>query len=179
VLAWALTLPLVGASVLAGHGIAYRVTGAQPGPLHDYLQHAPQVLALLVVAALLGLALEPSAGGVRTRTFALLGVVVFAAQEHLERFLHDGSPPLLLDEPAFLLGLALQVPVGLLAVWVARRLVHIVRAAGGRADRPPLPSLLPLVSVPFTCALAPVARPADRPRRSRSPERRRPACAAP
>jgi len=150
-LTWGLTLPLVGASVLAGHALAYAATGSDPGAMHAYLAHAPQVLAVLVLVGLVGLAVDQRSGRPATAPFALLGMVVFALQEHLERYAHAGEVPLLLADRTFLLGLALQVPVGLVALWVARRLVAVLREVGRTPSRPPrigeIPFVLPVAAV--------------------------------
>ena len=57
-LAWILVTPVTAAGVLATHGVAYRLTGASPGPVHDYLTHVPQALVVLGSLALVGLALQ-------------------------------------------------------------------------------------------------------------------------
>jgi hypothetical protein len=150
-------LPLVGASVLVGHALAYRLTGADLGPTHDYLGHAPQVLALLVLVGLLGLAVDQRAERLATAPFAGLAVVVFVAQEHLERIAGTGDVPFLLADKTFLVGVLLQLPVGLLAVWIARRLAAVIGAARPARRMPPRPWIIPLF-------LAPVApRPSRRP----------------
>lgn len=154
-LTWTLTLPLVGASVLVGHALAYRLTGAAAGSMHDYLGHAPQVLALLAVVGLLGLAIDQRGERVATMPFAGLGVAVFAAQEHLERVAHTGDLPLLLTDPAFLVGLVLQVPVGLVAVWIARRLAAVLGGAPSQTARPPI---VATVLLAWTPAAWPVRR---------------------
>jgi hypothetical protein len=78
-LTWLLTLPLVGASVLAGHALAYRLTGVDPGALHAYLDHAPRVLAILALVGLIGLAVDQRGRQVSTTPFAALGALVFFA----------------------------------------------------------------------------------------------------
>jgi hypothetical protein len=146
-----LTLPLVGVSVLVGHTLAYHATGAPPGTTHAYLDHAPQVLALLVLAALLGLALDTRTSGVGTLRLAGLGPVVFVAQEHLEPVVHGADVPLLLDDRTFVLGLALQAPVGVLSAWIARRLVVVLRRSPAPAARHDVWHL-PLVVAPHPAA---------------------------
>ena len=49
-------------------------------------------------------------------------------QEHLERLLYSGTSPLL--EPAFLVGLAVQLPFGIVALLLARLLQSLARAVG-------------------------------------------------
>lgn len=145
-LLWLLSLPFAAASILAGHAAAYALTGASPGGVHGYLEHAPQVVAVLVLLGLLGLA---HAGRARTPSHApvaALAVAGFACQEHLERFAHTGQAPFLLGSPTFLLGLALQLPfaaaVWLLARRVARTLARVERHG------PPRLALLPLLLPP-------------------------------
>ena len=46
------------------------------------------------------------------RAFPLVGLTTFVLQEHLERLVHGGGVPMLLTSPAFVVGLALQIPVG-------------------------------------------------------------------
>lgn len=154
-LTWTLVLPLVGASVLVGHTLAYRLTGTAPGSMHAYLGHAPQVLAVLVVVGLLGLAVDQRADRLATLPFGALGMAVFAVQEHLERVAHTGELPILLADRAFLAGLLLQVPVGIAAVWIARRLAAALGAAWSSTGRPPLVATTPLVRRP---ALEPAVR---------------------
>jgi hypothetical protein len=121
-LAWALVTPVSAAGILAGHAVAYALTGTDPGATHAYLAHAPQVVAVLATIGLVGLALQERGVGRRSfASFALLAPLGFASQEHLERLVHTGELPWLLTTPAFLVGVALQVPVALLCVVVARR----------------------------------------------------------
>lgn len=147
-LTWGLTLPLVGVSVLTGHALAYRVTGVSPGVLHAYLDHAPTVVALLALVALLGVAIDQRAGRLPTAPFAALGVAVFTLQEHLERYVHTGDVPVLVANRTFLVGVLLQVPVGIVAVWIARRLAGSLRARHATA-LPPTLAELPLVLRPL------------------------------
>lgn len=125
-LAWLVIAPFGAAGVLVGHAFAYRLTGTPPGEPHDYLAHAPQVLALLVLAAA-GLA---SLIGRSPRAclwqFALAAPVAFVLQEHLERVVHTGHVPWLLTSPVLLVGLLLQAPIALLSAFVARRLLAAV-----------------------------------------------------
>ena len=134
-LAWALTTPVAAVGVLLAHAVAYRLTGTEPGSAHAYLAHAPQVLVLLATIALVGLAYgERSLGRRSAWAFSLVAPVGFACQEHVERFAHTGELPWLLTTPTFLLGLALQVPVALACVLVARRVAGTL--TGGRRRRP-------------------------------------------
>lgn len=121
-LAWALVTPVAAAGVLAAHALAYRLTGTEPGSAHAYLDHLPQVVAILASVALVGLALQDrSLSRASSWWFAPLAPLGFSAQEHVERLAHTGHLPWLLTTPTFLLGLALQLPVALLCVVVVRR----------------------------------------------------------
>ena len=115
--------PIAAAGVLVTHALAYRLTGAPIGQVHEYLAHAPQVVFVLASLALLGLALqERSLSRTSAWWFAPLAPLGFAAQEHVERLAHTGELPWLLTSPTFLLGLALQLPVALVCVLVVRRI---------------------------------------------------------
>jgi hypothetical protein len=136
-LAWLLVTPLAAVGILAAHAAAYSLTGTETGPVHAYLEHVPQVLAVLASIGLVGLAVqERSFGRARLWPFALVGPVGFAGQEHLERLAHTGELPLLVTTPTFLLGLVLQVPVIVLCVVVARRIAGTL--VGIRRARSPL-----------------------------------------
>ena len=75
--------------------------------INAYLEHGPQVVAVLATVALLGLALQDrSLRAASAWWFAPLAPVGFAAQEHLEGLAHTGDLPWLLTTPSFLLGLA-------------------------------------------------------------------------
>ena len=134
-LAWALVTPVSAAGILAAHALAYALTGTDPGALHGYLAHAPQVVAVLATIGLLALALQERGVGRRSfASFALLAPLGFACQEHLERFAHTGEVPWLVTTPGFIVGLALQVPVAILCVAVARRVAGSL--SGFRIARP-------------------------------------------
>jgi hypothetical protein len=146
---WLAVSPLIAAGTLVAHALAYRLTGTPTGPLHAYLDHSPQVL---LVAALVGLAVGVAArrSSVAAWPFPLAALVTFAAQEHLERLLHTGELPWLLSSPLFLAGLALQVPVALVAWALARRLLRALALGSVRRSRLPRHAL----AVPIPSALA-------------------------
>ena len=122
--------PVAAAGVLAAHALAYRLTSTSTDPFHAYLEHAPQVLlVLLLCGAVLG--------GFGTRrnappayAFPLVALATFVVQEHLERIVHGSGLPILVTSPAFIVGLALQVPVALLAWVLARWLLDVVQETG-------------------------------------------------
>jgi hypothetical protein len=121
-LTWVLVTPVAAAGILAAHALAYQLTGTATGPVHAYLAHAPQVIGVLATIGLVGLALQQRNLGRPTAwVFAILAPLGYVGQEHVERLLHTGELPWLLSTPTFLVGLALQVPVALLCVLVARR----------------------------------------------------------
>jgi hypothetical protein len=166
-LTWLVTLPLAAASVLLGHALAYRITGAPLGDVHGYLEHVPQVVFILASVAVLGLAADTRARRRSPLPLATVGVAAFVVQEHLERFAHTGHLPFLLASPVFWVGIALQLPLAVVVWLLARgiadelatpleravaRLAHVpvapapspavVRsrvAAGGRRTRGPPP----------------------------------------
>lgn len=157
-LAWALVTPLAAAGILVAHAAAYGLTGTPTGPVHAYLDHVPQVVAVLATIGLVGLAVQQRRVGSRSiGAFALAAPAGFACQEHVERLIHTGEVPWLLTTPSFLVGLALQVPVALLCVLVARRVVGTLTTVRS-LRRPPA---LGVVALPLSEA------PALRPPRAR------------
>ncbi len=132
-LTWGLTLPLAGAGVLLGHDLTYRLVAGSDAPgLHEYLSHAPQLVAILLTIGLLGLAFEQRTLRIGSKRFLVLGATVFVGQEHLERLVHDGSLPFLLSDRAFLVGLVLQLPIGLACLAIARIVERALHAPGVR-----------------------------------------------
>jgi len=123
---WLVVSPVAAAGVLIGHGLAYRLTSTPTDPFHAYLEHAPQVLLILTVAGVILAALGTHANAPPARAFPLVAISTFVVQEHLERLAHSGGVPMLLTSPAFVVGLALQVPVALVAWALARWLLGLV-----------------------------------------------------
>lgn len=144
--AWLIVGPAVLAGVLAGHELAYRITGTSEGPAHDYLDHAPQIVLFLLV-----LGLTTARLGARMRVPAawqlpVAAVATFVVQEHVERLVHTGGVPWILTSPVFLVGLALQLPIALVAWLVTRGVLEaLAQPARARAHR----VSRPLVSVPI------------------------------
>jgi hypothetical protein len=163
-LAWILVTPVAAAGVLATHALAYRLTGASPGPTHDYLAHVPQVVVVLASLALVGLALQDrSLNRLSAWWVAPLAPAGFACQEHLERFAHTGHLPFLLTSPTFLVGLALQVPVALVSVALVRRVLGTLRGVERRRLVGWGGAWLPLAGAAlFVPRAAPRPRPAGR-----------------
>jgi hypothetical protein len=155
---WLLSIPLIAAGSLAAHSLAYRLalpdeharelTYRHSG--HAYLKIAPYVSALcvaLVLAVVLTRALRPAAertaGRITLWPFLALPLLFFALQEHAERFVGTGSFPAgAMLETTCLLGVALQVPLGVIAYAVARALVRLSDGLGrllaGRGRTPRL-----------------------------------------
>ena len=157
---WLAVSPLMAAGVLVAHVLAYRLTGTAPGPLHAYLDHSPQ---LLLVLAVVGLAFGGLAARLRIPAawpFPVAALATFVVQEHVERFVHGGDVPWLLNSRVFLVGLLLQLPVALLAWALARRL--LVALAESRLRRPRVPRILLELARPTTRCVPGVATAAQR-----------------
>ena len=148
-LAWILVTPVAAAGVLVTHALAYRLTGTQPGPVHEYLAHGPQVVFVLASLALVGLALqERSLSRFSARWVAPLAPLGFMCQEHIERLVHTGQLPFLLTSPTFLLGLALQLPVAVVCVLLVHRVIGTLPGPRRRRDPRPGGAWLPLADSP-------------------------------
>jgi hypothetical protein len=145
-LLWVLIVPFAAVSVLLGHATAYSLTGTPADTFHGYLDHAPQVIAVLALVGLVGLAYESRARSLSVIPVAATAAVGFACQEHLERLLHTGELPLLLTSPTFWLGLALQLPFAAIVWLVARRLARTLASA--ERSGPPRLAILPLTTPP-------------------------------
>ncbi|HUF02152.1 MAG TPA: hypothetical protein VMN35_06980 [Gaiellaceae bacterium] len=138
--------PVVAAGVLVAHAAAYRLTGTPTGSAHAYLAHAPQVLlALAVVGAALA-AFTHGPEGPAAWVFVLAALGAFAGQEHLEAVAHSGQLPFLLDSPAFVLGLVLQLPFAV-GAWL---LVRVLLSSSDESfvRRPQLPRALRAIQSP-------------------------------
>lgn len=152
-LIWLLVLPFAAAGVLAGHAVAYRVTGSAPGELHAYLAHAPQIVVVLATLALLGLAADARARRSSPIPLALLAIGTFVAQEHLERLIHTGELPFLLTSRVLWVGIAVQIPLTLAVWWFARRLADDLASSARRTAPRPGVVTVPLVA-PSVCLVA-------------------------
>jgi hypothetical protein len=144
-LAWLLAFPLMTAGSLLAHGLAYRLVAPQSGARadlldrtgHGYLEAAPFILGACLAFVLAGLAAHASRGSRRAPArapawpLALLPLLGFACQEHLERLVATGELPFsAVTEPTFLVGLALQLPFALAALLAARLLGRAAEALG-------------------------------------------------
>lgn len=158
-LAWLVAVPLMMAGSQAAHVLTYRwvypVAHVRLHELvasgHDYMSLMPLALGIAGAATALSLALSAvdAARGRRQRAlpawaFALLPLVAFTVQEHLERWLSTGVFPWhAAAEPTFLPGLALQLPFGLLAYLVARLLLRAAERVGRSLALAPPPTAPP------------------------------------
>jgi hypothetical protein len=167
-LPWLLSVPLMAAGCLGAHSAAYRLVEPSPAEAaHGYLALAPLPIALAaaigMVAAVRSVLAGKIRGGAPIYAFAILPPLAFSLQEYLERALHGGAAPLEIAlEPAFLLGLALQLPFALCSLALARGVFHVAEAAGALLHRRRvLPRRCPIalgvpreVDVPRVSALA-------------------------
>jgi hypothetical protein len=162
--AWSLTIPLAALGVLLGHALAYRIVGEPPGDVHDYLAHAPQVMLVLATVAVAIAAFPRRAPGVGRAPIAAIALLGYVAQEHLERVAHSGELPWLLTDPAFVVGLALQIPIALACI-------ALVRLVAGPPSAPRRrPPVVPATETTPPTAPARVLRPAPVPAaRGRAP----------
>jgi hypothetical protein len=153
-LAWVVSVAVTSISTLGGHFLTYRLSYADErvrahaleASGHGYFAYAPLFLSVcggaLAAALLLSIGAAARSGPARRLPwwpFVALPAFVFVAQEHLERFVHHGDLPLdLLGQPPFLIGLALQIPLGFAAAEVVRALLAAADTIGTvlRARRP-------------------------------------------
>lgn len=158
-------MPLATLGVLGGHEIAYAVTRTPHDELHAYMTHLPQVALVLTLLSLLGASFVERGSRLALWPYPTVAIVGFVAQEHVERVVHDGSVPFLLDKPFFAVGLAVQVVVAIVVWLIARLLVRIVgvdaaraRIAGRPADPRPSPTAA-VIGRTSSCALGARAPP--------------------
>ena len=146
---WSLSLPLAAVGWLAGHSLAYTLVVphdahreellAETG--HAYLAGTPHVVSCALTLVLAGLVLavyEGVRGHARARVpvwpVVLLPPLGFAAQEYLERLIElNAFPAGAALEPTFLVGIALQLPLGAAALLVANAVLAFGHALGRRA----------------------------------------------
>jgi hypothetical protein len=172
-LAWLSTAPLMLGGLLAGHALGYRLAFSDPHVRadalghsgHSYFSYLPFALTLCLCVLLAGLALQAiSAFRGEPRRPATSPVIVlmppaaFVAQEVTERLLHTGQIPwTVVLQPAFLIGLALQLPFALAALLLAWALDSAARAVGDALASVPRPRLQIQVPVPVRVAATPRA----------------------
>lgn len=170
-LAWFTTAPLILVGLLAGHALGYRLAIADPHARADALAHSghgyfgymPFALSVCLGVLFAALVLQGVTGfrGERRRPatsplILLLPPFAFVVQEFLERFIHSGHVPwTTVFEPAFLFGLALQLPFALAALLVAWVLDSAARAVGQALAAIPQPTFSTFVPVPVRVVAAP------------------------
>jgi len=170
-LAWFSTAPLMLCGLLAGHALGYRLAIADPHARadalahsgHGYFGYAPFALAVCLGVLLAALVLQGLTGfrGEWRRPAAsplilLLPPLAFVVQEFVERLIHTGHVPWMTAfEPAFLLGLALQLPLALAALLLAWALDSAARAVGRALATSPRPIFPAFVTVPVRVTAAP------------------------
>jgi hypothetical protein len=161
---WLVSLPLAAAGWLAAHCLAYLLVGSPAGHherMHNYFVAAPVLIACGITALAAGVAITAHhgfRGGAPARIplmpIALVPPLGFAVQEHLEHLIELNAIPLAVAvEPTFLVGMALQLPVALAVVALARAVSALGYAlgrglAGRRRQRRPRPIVAPLRALP-------------------------------
>lgn len=170
-LTWLSTAPLMLVGLVAGHVLGYRLaigdSHARADALahsgHGYFVYVPFALSIclgvllagLVVQAISGFHGEPHRPAI-SPVLVLLPPVAFVTQELAERLLHSGHLSwTTVLQPAFLIGLALQLPFALAALLLAWALGLTARAVGSAlASAPRLAFGAPL-PVPVCVSSAP------------------------
>ena len=139
---WFLTLPTLFVAETTAHTLMARAldpANERHGLTSRVLDaYAPQLLAisLLIAAAILGrrvLASFRAEGPQPLPSWRLAAVPAagFLAQEHVERVLQDDQVGWLTTlEPAVLIGVGLQIPLGLFAIWLVRTLLRAAEQLG-------------------------------------------------
>jgi len=172
---WCLTLPALLVAETTGHTALARVFD-QGDKRHGLLSHALEVYGppLLAVSVLLAamilwrrvLASFRAEGQqpLPAWRLAALPALGFLVQEHVERLVVDDRLDwLTVLEPAVLIGVALQLPCGLAAIWLVRTLLRVAEQLGcvlahrtaRAARRPQLVRVRPLeISAPRLPVLA-------------------------
>jgi hypothetical protein len=143
-LPWLVALPLMVLGSLAAHLLSAGFAGARAETAGDggadeavvragsgFAPHAVQALgivAALVCAAVATRLIGRSRRGASPLVFLVLPPLAFSLQELFERVLRAEAAPFHAAlEPRFLIGLALQLPFGLLALVVARLVLRAGR----------------------------------------------------
>ena len=167
-LGWLIAVPLAVIGTLAGHAVGYWAAVpdaherahvlASSG--HGYLEYAPLLVSLCVALVALGFLASARCrlprpwGSRRNRRIALvaaLAPIAFMLQEVIERYAYDGHVywGLFVSAP-FLLGLATQLPFGLLAAAIAFALASAAHGVGQaiRTARPPPAGAIATASCP-------------------------------
>jgi hypothetical protein len=153
----------------AAHGLAYQIVvpdGTERRHVlettgHGYFDSAA-VVSLCITLVALGLIVCAVQGRVETPAPGLAAALPlggFVVQEHLERLLHEGAFPFAAaSEPTFVVGLLLQLPFALAALFAARILLVATAALVRRLRRTSLGRPLPGPAVPGPVAHASAPR---------------------
>ena len=132
-------LPVLTVGWFGAHWLGYRIAIPNPHERaralaasgHGYFSYLPFLLGATLALFVVGIALQICAaarGSVSKRPlawpFAVLPPLIFAAEEFTDRLVHDGTFQLAVAvERPFLIGLLVQVPVGIVAYGVVRLLL--------------------------------------------------------
>jgi CDP-diglyceride synthetase len=170
-LAWLSTAPLMFVGLLAGHLLAYRLAysdaharaDALTNSGHAYFGYVPLALSVSVGVLLAGLALQAASAfrgeprrAATSPLIVLLPPVAFVVQEFTERLVHNGHLSwTVVLQPAFLLGLAFQLPFALAALLVAWALDSAARAVGRALSARPRRVFSPFVPDPVNVVATP------------------------
>ena len=173
-LTWLSTAPLMLAGLLAAHALGYRLAISDPHARadalahsgHGYFSYVPFALSVCVGVLLAGLALQALSAfrgeprrPATSPLIVLLSPVAFVAQEIVERLAHTGEVSLMIAfQPAFLIGLALQLPFALGALLLAWALDSAARVVGQALASAPRPTFH--VFVPAPVRVSAIPRPA-------------------
>jgi len=144
--AWTLVLPALVGGEMLGHSLAYRIVAPDASKRelllertgHAYLAYLHPIFGVclaLVVAALgqrvvAGFRGSP-AQAVPSWRFATVPAAAFLLQEYAERLAYHGHIVWgTISEPAVVVGVLLQVPCGVVILFVLRLLLRVVHGAG-------------------------------------------------
>jgi hypothetical protein len=133
-------LPVLTVGWFAAHWLGYRVAIPNPHERaralaasgHGYFAYLPFLLGATVALLVVTIAFQICAaarGSVSKRPlawpFAVLPPLIFAGEEYTDRLVHDGTFQLAVAvERTFVIGLLMQVPVGLVSYAVVRLLLR-------------------------------------------------------
>ena len=156
-LPWLLALPVMAAGSLAAHSLSYLFTSARAAEYGGEASERAGTGSASYLVLFLGLLVAMTVVGAGARLllarrrgrrglehspwlFFVLPPLAFASQEFVERVLRAEAFPFHAAlEPRFLLGLALQLPFALLALFVARALSRVVERLVRALARPRTP----------------------------------------
>ena len=182
-LPWLIALPLMAGGLVAAHALSYVCVGGQvesvagaDGDIHGapdrasagLAAHSVLPMALLVALAvgagaawLVGRARGNHGAGASPWLFFALPPLAFTAQELIERLVNAEAAPFHAAlEPRFVVGLALQIPLGLIALFLARALLRVVKriARALVRQRPSVSARRsPVFRLPVACELPRIA----------------------